>query len=109
MGLGEKHVQAHGTILKFGPEGLLKSASLMSVILAAPIEARTMPAPTSKLLDEREFAIDSGTSMHMLRKRDLTSDEMETLRRSRTPTVEVQTNQEAQVYVHNLGLFVTVQ
>ena len=40
---------------------------------------------------------------------------METLRRSRTPTVvvtangEVQTNEEAQVYVHHLGLFVTVQ
>ena len=40
---------------------------------------------------------------------------METLRRSRTPTVVVtangvvQTKKEAQVYVHDLGLFVTVQ
>ena len=40
---------------------------------------------------------------------------METLRRSRTPSGvvtangEVQTNEEAQVYVHDLGLFVTVQ
>ena len=53
--------------------------------------------------------------MHMLSTKDLSSDELETLRRSRNPTVvvtangEVQTNEEAQVYVHDLGLFVTVQ
>ena len=53
--------------------------------------------------------------MHMLSKRDLSSAEMDTLRRSRIPTTvvkangEVQTNEEAQVYVHDLGLFVTVQ
>ena len=40
---------------------------------------------------------------------------MDTLRRSRTSTTvvtangEVQTNDEAQVYVHDLGLFVAVQ
>ena len=40
---------------------------------------------------------------------------MDTLRRSRTPTTvvtandEVQTNEEAQVYVHSLDPFVTVQ
>ena len=51
----------------------------------------------------------------MLSKKVLSSDEMETLRRSRNPTTvatangEVQTNEEAQVYVHDLGLFVTVQ
>ena len=53
--------------------------------------------------------------MHMLSKKDLSSDEVDTLRRSGTPTtvvtanVEVQTNEEAQVYVHDLDLFVTVQ
>ena len=53
--------------------------------------------------------------MHMLSEKDLSSDELETLRRSRNPTVVVtanggvQTNEEAQVYVHDLGLFVTVQ
>ena len=62
------------------PEGSVECASLMSVILSAPIEARTMPAPTSKLLEERELPIGSGTSMHMLSKRHLRSDEMETLR-----------------------------
>ena len=53
--------------------------------------------------------------MHTLSRKDLSSDEMETLRRSRPPTVvvtasgKVQTNEEGQVYVHDLGLFVTVQ
>ena len=53
--------------------------------------------------------------MHILSKKVLSSDEMETLRRSRTPTAvvtangEVQTNEEAQVYVHDLGFSVTVQ
>ena len=53
--------------------------------------------------------------MHMLSKKDLSSEEMETLRRSKNPTTvvtangEVQTNQEAQVYGHDLDLVVTVQ
>ena len=61
------------------------------------------------------IVVDSGASMHMLSKKDLRSDELDTLRRSRTPTTamtangEVQTNEEAQVYVQDLDLFVTVQ
>ena len=53
--------------------------------------------------------------MHLLSKKDFSSDEMDTLRRSRNPMTvlttngEVQTNEEAQVYVHDLDLFVTVQ
>ena len=51
----------------------------------------------------------------MLSEKDLSSDELETLRRSRNPTVVVtanggvQTNEEAEGNVHDLGLFVTVQ
>ena len=51
----------------------------------------------------------------MLSKKDLSSDEMETLPRSRNNTTvvtangEVQTNEEAPVYVHDLDLFMTVQ
>ena len=80
-----------------------------------PIEARAMPAPTSKLPEDREFFVDSGASMHMLSTMDLISADMDTLRRSRIPTTvvtangEVQTNEEAQVYVHDLDLFVMVQ
>ena len=81
----------------------------------SPIETRAMLAPTSRSPEEREFVVDSGASMHMLSKKDLSSDEKETLWRSRNPTTvvtasgEVQTNEEAQVYVHDLDLFVTVQ
>ena len=48
-------------------------------------------------------------------QKDLSSEELETLRRSRTHTVvvtangEVQTNAEVQMHVHDLDLFVTVQ
>ena len=49
-----------------------------------PIEARAMPATTSKSPEEREFAVDSGASMHMLSKKDLRSSELDTLRKSRT-------------------------
>ena len=51
--------------------------------------------------------------MHMLSKKDLSPEELETLRRSRIPTVvltangEVQTIEEAQENVHDLCLFVT--
>ena len=53
--------------------------------------------------------------MHMLSKKDLSPDEMDTSRRSRNPSTvmtangDVQTNEEAQVYVHELDLFVTMQ
>ena len=53
--------------------------------------------------------------MHIQSKKDLSSDDMDTLRRSRTPTTvvtangEVQTNEEAQVYVQDFDMFVTVQ
>ena len=50
-----------------------------------------------------------------MRKKDLSSDELDTLRRSRNSPViltasgEVHTNEEAEVFVHYLDLFVTVQ
>ena len=53
--------------------------------------------------------------MHMLSKEDVSSGELETSRTSRitttviTANVQVQTCEKAQVYVHDLELFVTVQ
>ena len=53
--------------------------------------------------------------MHMLSKKDFSSGELETLKRSTSPTTvvtangKVQTNEEPQVYVHDLHIFVTVQ
>ena len=70
---------------------------------------------TSKKPEEREVVVDSGASMHMMSKPELSSDELDTLRKSRNPTVvltangEVYTNEEARVFVHDSNLFGTVQ
>ena len=79
------------------------------------IEATVMPTPTSKRQEERQFVVDSGASMHMTSKGDLSSDELDTLRKSRhlsvvlTTNGEVHTNEEAQVFVHDQNPFVTVE
>ena len=52
--------------------------------------------------------------MHMMSKKELSSDELEFFRRTRNPTVvltangEVHACEEAQVFVHDINLFVTV-
>ena len=43
----------------------------------------------SKNTEGRMFVVDSGASMHMLSKKDLSSDEMDTVRRSRNPPTVV--------------------
>ena len=69
-----------------------------------------MPAPSSLLAEERDFVVDSRVSMHMLSKKCLNSDEKDTLRRSRYPTVvmianaEVQTFEEAQIAQSRFGI-----
>ena len=53
--------------------------------------------------------------MHMISKKDLNSDEMDTLTKSCSPTIvvtangEVQTHQEATVYVKELEIFFTMK
>ena len=53
--------------------------------------------------------------MHMMSKKELSSGEVWTVKRTRTPTVvltangEVHTNEEAHVFVHDLNQFGTVQ
>ena len=53
--------------------------------------------------------------MHMISKKDLNSTELETVTTSRSPTtfitanVEVQTNEEATVYVKELDIFLTMK
>ena len=59
--------------------------------------------------------MDSGASMHMISKKDLNSAELETVTTSRSPTAvitangEVQTNEEATVYVRELDIFLTMK
>ena len=79
----------------------------------SPAEEWILSAASTKEPEEREFVVDSKASMHMVSKRYLNSAELETMRTSRSPTVmtangEVQTREEATVYVKELDLFVTV-
>ena len=66
-------------------------------------------------LEEREFVVDSGASMHMISKKDLSEAEMDTLTKSCSPTIvitangEVQTHEEAIVYVKELDIFLTMK
>ena len=70
---------------------------------------------TSKRFEEQKFVVDSGASMHMMSKKELSSKELWTVKRSRTPTEvltangDVYTHEEAQVFVRDLNQFVTVQ
>ena len=72
-------------------------------------------APSYLELEEREFVVDSGALMHMISKNDLNSAEMDTLTKSCSPTIvitangEVQTHEEATVYVKELGIFLTMK
>ena len=65
--------------------------------------------------EEREFVVDSGASMHMISKKDLSEAEMDTLTKSCSPTTvitangEVQTQEEAIVYVKELDMFLTMK
>ena len=47
------------------------------------------PVLVSENTEERMFVVDSGASMHMLSKKDLSSDEMVAMWRSRNPTTVV--------------------
>ena len=80
----------------------------------SPSENRCLLASILKL-EEREFVVDSGASMHMISKKDLSNAEMDTLTKSCSPTIlitangEVQTHEEAIVYVKELDIFLTMQ
>ena len=80
----------------------------------SPSENRYQPASTLKP-EEREFVVDSGASMHMISKKDLSDAEMDTLTKSCSPTIvitangEVQMHEEATVYVKELDFFLTMK
>ena len=73
-----------------------------------------LPAASTKEPDERKCVVDSGASVHVVSEKDLDSAESETMRTSRSPTTvmtpngEVQTREEATVYVKQSDLFVKV-
>ena len=72
-------------------------------------ENRCLLASTLKP-EEREFVVDSGASMHLISKKELSDAEMDTLTKSCSPTIvitangEVQTHEEAIVYVKEMDI-----
>ena len=80
----------------------------------SPTNEWSSPASSTIKPEEREFVVDSGASMHMLSRKDLTSAELETVKVSTNPTTvvtangEVLTKEEATVYVRESDSFVTV-
>ena len=81
----------------------------------SPSENWCLPAPSTRTTEEREFVVDSGASVHMISKKVLNSDELEFVTTSRSPTTEitangeVQTTEEAIVYVKEFGIFLTMK
>ena len=71
----------------------------------SPSEEWILPAASTINPEEREFAADSGASMHMVSKKDWNKAELETVRISKNPIMvvtasgEVQIKEEATVYV----------
>ena len=94
-------------------KSVLKLKEHQRAAFFSPSENRCLPASTLKP-EEREFVVDSGASMHMISKKDLSDAEMDTLTKSCSPTIvitangEVQTHEEATVYAEELDIFLAV-
>ena len=96
------------------PKSVLNLKKHERATFFSPSENRCLPASSLKP-EEREFVVDSGASMHMISKKDLSDAEMDTLTKSCSPTIvitangEVQTHEEATVYVKELDVFLTMK
>ena len=75
----------HGTL----PKNRYKLKEKDKATLFSPAEESVLPAAETKELEEREFVVDSGASMHMVSKKDFYSAELETMRTSRSPTTVI--------------------
>ena len=95
-------------------KNVLKLKEHQRATFFSPSETWCLPASILKP-EEREFVVDSGESMHMISKKDLSDAEMDTLTKSCSPTIviyangEVQTHEEATVYVKELDVFLTMK
>ena len=95
-------------------KSVLKLKEKNKATFFSPSENRCLPASNLKPA-ERDFVVDSGASMHMISKKDLSDAQMETLTKSCSPTTvitangEVQTHEEATVYVKELDIFLTMK
>ena len=81
----------------------------------SPTNEWCLPAPSILKPKEIEFVVESLQSMQMLSRKDLNSAELKTVRVFKSPATvvvangELQTKEEATVYVKELDLFVTVK
>ena len=95
-------------------KSVLKLKEHQRATFFSPSENRCLPASTLEP-EEREFVVDSGASMHMISKKNLSNAEMDTLTKSCSPTIvitangEVLTHEEATVYVKELDIFLTLK
>ena len=96
-------------------KNILKLMEKHKTAFFSPSENWCLLAPSTLEPEGREFVVDSRASMHMISKKDLNSAELEILTTSRSPTTvitangEVQTHEEATVYVKELDIFLTMK
>ena len=87
---------------------ILKLKEKRTTTFFSPSEDWCLPSPSTIKTEERGFVVDSGASVRTISKKDLNSAELETVTTSRSPTTvktangEVQTHEEATVYVREL-------
>ena len=67
-------------------ESILKMKEKHKTTFFSLPENWCLPAPSTLKLEERDFVVDSGASMHMISKKDLNAAEMDTLTKSCSPT-----------------------
>ena len=95
-------------------KSVLKLKEKNKATFFSPSETRCLPVSTLEP-EEREFVVDSGASMPMISNKDLSDAEMDTLTKSCRPTIvitangEVQTHEEATVYVKELDILLTMK
>ena len=94
---------------------ILKLKEKHETTFLSPSANCSLPASSTLKPEAREFVVDSGASMHMISNKDLSDAEMDTLTKSCSPTTvitangEVQTHEEATVYVKVLYIFLTLK
>ena len=94
---------------------ILKLKDKHKTTFFSPSENWCLPSPSTVKPEERVFVVDSSASMHKISKKDLNFAEMDTLTTSRSPMTvftangEVQTNEEATVFVRELDIFFTMK
>ena len=95
--------------------GLAFATGFPVLVLSGYFFGRFCDAFVDATHNAREFVLDSGASMHMIRKKDLSDVEIHTLTKSYSPTIvitangEVQTHEEATVNVKELDTFLTMK